>query len=214
MDSGIISWCWGTWNRPTWDKIFTSDTPSLSRSSSSSSYLNSSSLLPTSSFVFVCVSESCNERESVWERDTVQQRERQRENKKESADADAGQNRVSLKGIYVWAVQSKLTKQSDHYVWKDTSERVARRCDNTVDKKRVNSSVLKHLFLERVEQPKMLPKNPSNTLSDALLVKFCGRRRTKKVQFFKIALRAITINELIRVDSGPKIRRSCFIHWF
>ena len=38
------------------------------------------------------------------------------------------------------------TKHSDYYVWKDTSERVARRCDDTVDKKRVNYCVLKHLF--------------------------------------------------------------------
>ena len=44
-----------------------------------------------------------------------------------------------------------MTKHTDYFVWKDTSERVARRCDDTVDKKRVNSCVLKHLFLERVE---------------------------------------------------------------
>jgi len=49
------------------------------------------------------------------------------------------------------------------------SERVARRCDDTVDKKRVNSSVLKHLFLERVEQPKISSKNPGNALSNALI---------------------------------------------
>jgi len=42
-----------------------------------------------------------------------------------------------------------MTKHSDYFVWKDTSERVARRCDYTVDKKRVNFCVLKHLF----EQP-------------------------------------------------------------
>jgi len=41
---------------------------------------------------------------------------------------------------------------------------------DTVDKKRVNSCVLKHLFLERVEQPKILPLNPRNALSDALLM--------------------------------------------
>jgi len=41
-----------------------------------------------------------------------------------------------------------MTKHSDYYVWKDTSERVARRCDYTVDKKRVNFWVLKHLFLD------------------------------------------------------------------
>jgi len=45
---------------------------------------------------------------------------------------------------------------------------VARRCDYTVDKKRVNSCVSKHLFLEGVEQPKISPKNPGNALSDAL----------------------------------------------
>jgi len=43
-----------------------------------------------------------------------------------------------------------MTKHSDYFVWKDTSERVARRCDYTVDKKRVNYCVLKHLFFEGV----------------------------------------------------------------
>ena len=47
---------------------------------------------------------------------------------------------------------------------------MARRCDDTVDKKRVNSCVIKHLFLEGVEQPKISPKNPGNALSDALLM--------------------------------------------
>ena len=36
------------------------------------------------------------------------------------------QNRVSLTGMYVWGVNS-MTKHSDYFVWKDTSERVARR---------------------------------------------------------------------------------------
>jgi len=34
----------------------------------------------------------------------------------------------------------------------------------------MNSCVLKHLFLEGVEQPKILPGNPGNELSDALLM--------------------------------------------
>jgi len=34
------------------------------------------------------------------------------------------------------------TKHSDYFVWQDTSERVARRCDDTVDQKRVKSCVL------------------------------------------------------------------------
>jgi len=86
------------------------------------------------------------------------------------ANNKLGQNRVSLKGIYVWGANSKVTKQSDHYVWKDTSECVVRRCDDTVDKRRVNSCLLKHLFVERVEQRKMSPKNPGNAFSDALLM--------------------------------------------
>jgi len=61
-----------------------------------------------------------------------------------------------------------VTKHSDYFVWKDTSERVpvARRCDDTVDKKRVKSCVLKQLCLERFEQPKISSKKPGNALSD------------------------------------------------
>jgi len=59
-----------------------------------------------------------------------------------------------------------VTKHSDYFVWKDTSERVARRCDNTVDKRLVKSCVLKPLFLKGVEQPKISSKNPGNALSD------------------------------------------------
>jgi len=33
-----------------------------------------------------------------------------------------------------------------------------------------NSCVLKHLFLQKSEQPKISPKNPGNALSDALLM--------------------------------------------
>jgi len=53
-----------------------------------------------------------------------------------------------------------MTKHSDYFVWKDTSEHVARRCDYTVDKKQVNACVLKHLFLEGAEQPKYRQKTP------------------------------------------------------
>jgi len=64
-----------------------------------------------------------------------------------------------------------MTKHSVYYgFWKDTSERVARRCDYTVDKKRVNSCVLKNLFLEGVEQQKLSPKKTGNALADALLM--------------------------------------------
>jgi len=55
-----------------------------------------------------------------------------------------------------------MTKHSDYFVCKDTSERTAQRCDYTVDKKRANSCVLKQLFLEGVEQPKISPTKPAN----------------------------------------------------
>jgi len=77
-----------------------------------------------------------------------------------------------------------MTKHTDYFVWKDTSERVARRCDYTVDEKRVNSCVLKHLFLEGVEQPKISPKKPGNALSDALLMsRFQNLARFLKPRF-------------------------------
>jgi len=82
---------------------------------------------------------------------------------------------------------------------------VARRCDDTVDKKRVNSCVLKHLFLEGVEQPKISPKKPGNALSDALLMsRFqnfaadAAKIKPRSPRFFETALRAVLINELIR----------------
>jgi hypothetical protein len=50
--------------------------------------------------------------------------------------------------IFVCGVSiQQLTKHSDYFVLKNTSERVARRCDDTVDKKRVNSCVPKQFFL-------------------------------------------------------------------
>jgi len=54
-----------------------------------------------------------------------------------------------------------VTKHSDYFVWKDTSERVARRCDDTVDKKRANSCVLKHLFGREFSNQKYRQKTPA-----------------------------------------------------
>jgi len=85
---------------------------------------------------------------------------------------------------------------------------VARRCDDTVDKKRVNSCVLKHLFSEGLEPPKILPKKTGNALSDALLMSSfenlaanAAKRKTNPL-----------LKSLIRINSGPKILRSCFLH--
>jgi len=112
-----------------------------------------------------------------------------------------------------------MTKHSDYFVWKDTSERVARRCDYTVDKKRVNSWVLKHLFLEGVGQPKISPKKPGNALSDALLMSrfqkfaaYAAKQQSRSARFFETVLRVVLINQLIRITAGPNILTNCFLH--
>jgi len=61
--------------------------------------------------------------------------------------------------MYVWGVNSTVTKHSDYFVWKDTSECVTRRYDNTVDKKRMNSGVLEYLFWREFSNQ----KNRKNT---------------------------------------------------
>jgi len=112
-----------------------------------------------------------------------------------------------------------VTKHSDYFVWEDTSERIARRCDDTVDKKRVNSCVLKHLFWRELSNQKYRQKNPGNALSDALLMSCfqifapdAGKKKPRCARFFETALRAVLINWLIRINSGRKILRSCFLH--
>ena len=47
---------------------------------------------------------------------------------------------------------------------------VAQRCEDTVEKKQVNSGVLNYVFLEGLQQPKKSPKNPRNPFFDALLM--------------------------------------------
>jgi len=114
------------------------------------------------------------------------------------------------------AYSSGVTKYSDYFVWKDTSERVARRCDDTVDKKRVNSCVLKHLFLEGVELSKISPKTPGNALSDALLMarfqNFAADATKQNCAPRETVLRAVLINSLIWINSGPNILKSCLLH--
>ena len=113
-----------------------------------------------------------------------------------------------------------MTKHSDYFVWKDTSERVARRCDDTVDKKRVNSCVLKHLFGEGWSwATKNIAQKPKNAFSDALLMSrfqnFAADAANKKprfARFFETALCAVWINLSIRIKAGPKILRSCLLH--
>jgi hypothetical protein len=83
----------------------------------------------------------------------------------------------------------------------------------------VKSCVLKHLFLERVEQPKISPKYPGNAFFDALLMS-CFQNLAADAaaaSAAKKALHAVLIdsfvNSLIRINSGPNILRNCFLHW-
>ena len=110
----------------------------------------------------------------------------------------------------MWDVNSKVTKQSNHYVWKDTSERMVRRCDETVDKKRVNSCVLKHLFLKRVEQPKTSPKKPEMLSPTRNWCHVFKINRAPRGFLNPRSARFKLMNSII--NSGPNILRSYFLH--
>jgi len=112
--------------------------------------------------------------------------------------------------MYVLGVNSTVTKHSDYFVWKDTSERVIRRCDVTVDKKQVNSCVLTtSLFGGSWATTKMAQRNRKCSIRLATNVKFWkfGGEAGKKKRFFE---NRVLINELIRMNSVQKILRSCF----
>ena len=119
--------------------------------------------------------------------------------------------------MYVWGVNSTVTKHSDCFVWKDMLERVAWRCDDTVDRKRMNSCQLKHLFGRELSNPKNRTKKLeilSRRAANVTFSWFGGWRRPKKTaRFFETALRAVLLDPLVQMNSGPKILRSCFLYW-
>ena len=91
----------------------------------------------------------------------------------------------------MWGVNSTVTKHSDYFVCKDTSERVTRRCDDTVDKKQVNSCVLEHLFWRGkykiwALRPSIKGTNPLFIVIKAIIIiyqniSFGGSSTTKKI---------------------------------
>jgi len=103
-----------------------------------------------------------------------------------------------------------MTKHSDHFVRKDSSERVARRCDDTVDKKRMNSCVRKHLCWRELSNQKKTPtKNRKHSLrrvTNVTFAKFRSWHRQKKKEF-ETALRAV----LLWINSD--ILKSCLLHY-
>ena len=87
---------------------------------------------------------------------------------------------------------------------------MTRRCDDTVNKGRVNSCVLKHLFFGGSSATKKMAQNPQK----------CAIQRATNARFSKFRRwrhkknRSFWINELIRIDSEPKILKGCFLHWW
>jgi len=81
--------------------------------------------------------------------------------------------------MYVLGVKSKVTKHSDYFVWKDTSEHVTRRCDNIIDKKRANSCVLKKLFLGGSWATKKIAKKSRDSLSLSRFQNFAADAKKK-----------------------------------
>ena len=64
-----------------------------------------------------------------------------------------------------------MSKHSDYFGWKDTSERVAPQwhCDDTSWKKQVNFDVQKHLYWSDFSDQKSV-QTPGEAFSDALLI--------------------------------------------
>jgi len=114
------------------------------------------------------------------------------------------QNRVSLKGMYAWGVKSTVTKHSDYIVWKDTSERVAWRFDDTIDKKRVNFLCTKTpLFWRELSDQKIITKLRECFLNAMLMSRF------ENPAFWNCEARSFNqfINQFI--NSGSKVLRCC-----
>ena len=82
--------------------------------------------------------------------------------------------RVPLRDVYVWGVNSTVIKHSDYFVWKDMSERMARRYDDTSWQEASEFLCIKNTsFIKRVQQQKNSRENPDNAFSDMLTnVKF------------------------------------------
>jgi len=107
-----------------------------------------------------------------WREDLLLKKIRVTRRDRDGGEQTALKNqRVSLRGVFVWDVNSTVTKHSDYFVWKDTSEHVARRCDDTSWQETSEFLCIKTPpFLEGVQQQKKSPKNPGNAFSGALLM--------------------------------------------
>jgi len=63
-----------------------------------------------------------------------------------------------------------MTKHSDYFVWKDTSECVARRCDTPLIRSERILVYQNTSFWRELSKQKFCQKTPENAFSDALLM--------------------------------------------
>jgi len=101
-------------------------------------------------------------------------------------DCDIGQqttliNRVCLKDMYVWGVNSTVTKHSGYLVGKDTSERANRCCDD----KASELLCTKIPLLERVQQQKIAKKTWKCSLCHATNDMFSKKTTAHSCAFLK-----------------------------
>jgi len=111
--------------------------------------------------------------------------------------------RVSLRGVYVWGINLTVTKHSDYFVWKDASERVTRRCDDTTWQEASEFLCMKtSLFLSEFRNNKIPKKTLQCPLHEVLRMsrfqKFEAGAGKKKPRGFYAVLMDPFINPLIR----------------
>ena len=82
--------------------------------------------------------------------------------------------RVSLKGVYVWGVSTTVSKNSDYFVWKDTSKCVTRRFYNNSWQDASKLLRIQTLLFWGRSATKLSPKKNSQK---------CFLRRTTNVTF-------------------------------
>jgi len=87
--------------------------------------------------------------------------------------------RVSHSSVHVWGVNSTVTKYSDYSFERTRQSSWPDAVTTAVDKKQVNSCLLKKQLFEGVQQQK-LPKFVGNAFSDALIILCFERGKDRK----------------------------------
>jgi len=118
--------------------------------------------------------------------------------------------KVSLRGVYLWAVNSTVTKHSDYFVWKDTQEHVTWWCNDTSWQEANKFLCMKTPFggssaTKNNRQRTMLSLTHSGHQ--------CHVSKTLRLAIWNRFLHCFTdwwTN--YHIYSGPKILKSCLLH--